>query len=147
MEEKKNANEGMLWSTLCKFSSVFEIIINKSVGSFGDNLFLVSYSILFRYLRRKADWKRMKRNKKRCGKESVNTRRNGKEHESRGLVFCDLIFKLHFIRQTFGLSFFFFLFSDLLLWYLRWSYKVFQNLAIFCSCSTYTSGFLYYAYL
>jgi len=42
----------------------------------------------------------MKRNRKKCGKESVNMRRNGKEHEKRGSVFCDLIFKLNFVHQT-----------------------------------------------
>ena len=46
--------------------------------------YLKFLNFVTRYLRRKVGLRKMKRNKKRCGKGSVNMKNSGKEHEKIG---------------------------------------------------------------
>jgi len=78
MAEEENADEGMLEDLL--FSLFLQVFLFK-VTRFHDPL-----SFVIRYQKRKVDWRRMKKNKRRRGKESVSMRSSGKEQEKRGFV-------------------------------------------------------------
>ena len=80
---------------------IYEIWLERFLGFFLLAIAFIIWilSLSCRYQKKRVDWKGKRRNKKRCGKESVNMRRSGKEPGNRGYVFYYFIIDLHIIHQ------------------------------------------------